>query len=681
LPPPLRERLRDGLAAWRRLGLLTGACRLAQLLAGRLALYWRRWWLARHPLRVRPDELRAALGGLSAAEALRGVALEALPTVRAFEDSLASLPPERRERLLRSADAVAAHIFDLLGSGPTDLGPRIDWRRDFKAGRAWPRVHRSRVRISHPDGSDIKVPWELSRFQHLPLLAAAFRLTGERRYLDEIGAQLLDWIDANPVEFGVNWACTMDVAIRAANWIAALAIIAGDGRGAAAPWLDDALASLLLHGRFIRSHLEWAPTRGNHYLSDVAGLLVVAALFSAGAEGRAWAGWATREILAELDHQVRPDGCDHEASIPYHRLVAELFICGLHAAEALTPGGVPSCAWERVAGMLRFTAAYTRPDGLAPQMGDADDGRFLPLADYGTLEHRCHDHLFAQERCRPRSIPRPGASALPTPSLREQAPRRHRSAPGAPPRPTDGHCAFPHGGWFVMRWELMHAIVRCGDVGLGGVGCHAHCDQLAFELVAGAQPLIVDPGSYVYTADLAARVAFRATAAHSTLELDGIEQNPIREDRPFQMEDRTHAELLHWRADGARARFEGIHRGYERLDPPATHERRIDFDGEELTLTITDTIRSEGAHSLRWSLPLAPCELELNGCAALARFPGAVNLSVHAPGLELERFDGWCSPSYGVRRRAPILRAHRRSVPGEDLATIALRVSSAAACQ
>ena len=675
MPPPLRERLRDGLAAWRRLGLLAGARTLAQLLAGRLALYGRRRWLAWRPLRVRPGELRAALGGPSAAEALRGAALEALPTVRAFEGSLASLPLQRRERLLRAADAVAAHVFDLLGSGPTDLGPRIDWQRDFKAGRAWPRVHRSRVRISYPDGSDIKVPWELSRFQHLPLLAAAFRVTGERRYLDEIGAQLRDWIDANPVEFGVNWACTMDVAIRAANWIAALAILAGEERGAAVPWLDDVLASLLLHGRFIRSHLEWAPTRGNHYLSDVAGLLVVAALFSTGAEGRAWGEWATREILAELDHQVRADGCDHEASIPYHRLVAELFICGLHAAEALTPGGVPSRAWDRVADMLRFTAAYTHPDGLAPQMGDADDGRFLPLADYGTLEHRRHDHLFAQERCRPRCTPRPSACAPPTPSPREeQASRRHRPAPAAPRGPMDGHCAFPQGGWFVMRWDTLHAVIRCGDVGLGGVGCHAHCDQLAFELSFDAQPLIVDPGSYVYTADPAARVAFRATAAHATLEIDGVEQNPIRADRPFQMEDRTRAELLHWRADGARATFVGAHHGYERLGRPATHERRIDFDGEARTVRITDTVRSDGDHWLRWTLPLAPSEVELDGCRATARFPSGTRLSIEAPGLALELAGGWCSPSYGVRHPAPVLRARRHGSPGEDVAVFTLGV-------
>src|SRR5262249_44688260 len=102
------------------------------------------------------------------------------------------------------------------------------------------------------------------------------------------------------------------------------------------------------------------------------------------------------------------DGCDHEASIPYHRLVTELFICGLAAAEALVPDAVSDEDRERLDRMLQFVRDYTRPDGLAPQVGDADDGRFLPLLDYGRRDPRSHHHLFAQagRTSRPHHRPR-----------------------------------------------------------------------------------------------------------------------------------------------------------------------------------------------------------------------------------------------------------------------------------
>src|SRR5436190_4058411 len=425
---------------------------------------------------------------------------------------------DRAERtdLMRRADDVLAHRFDFLGSGPVKLGGKIDWQRDFKSGRRWPLRHISGVPISYPDDSDIKVPWELSRFQHLPLLAGAHRLTGEARYLDEIGAQLADWIASNPVEFGANWACTMDVAIRAANWTAALALCAEAAAGS--EWLEPAVGSLLLHGRFIRGHLEWAESRGNHYLSDVVGLLPVAALFSAGAEGRAWAQWAAAELVAEMDHQVRADGCDHEASIPYHRLVTELFVCGGQAVDALLPDALPARFRARLELMLDFVAAYTRPDGLAPQVGDADDGRFLPLGDYAAADPRSHLHLFAQ------------------------AGRRHA--------PIAASAALPEGGFYVLRGGDLYAIVRCGDVGVGGLGSHAHNDQLAFELSWRGHPLVVDPGSYLYTADPAARNMFRSTAFHAALRIDGAEQNALSGTRLFALDDRTRAEALVWDAAG-----------------------------------------------------------------------------------------------------------------------------------
>jgi hypothetical protein len=47
--------------------------------------------------------------------------------------------PEVYNAILHDAEDAMAHRFDLLGSGPTQLGPTIDWSRDFKSGFRWPR--------------------------------------------------------------------------------------------------------------------------------------------------------------------------------------------------------------------------------------------------------------------------------------------------------------------------------------------------------------------------------------------------------------------------------------------------------------------------------------------------------------------------------------------------------------
>jgi uncharacterized heparinase superfamily protein len=620
------------------MGLLRGAVQAARLAIRTVRAPLHRLRIRARPPRVRAAAVASAYGGELIA-ALEERVLPSMPTVARFAERLNTLPSDERRDLIAVAESVAAHRFDLLGSGPTDLGGEIAWERDFKNGRSWPLRHISRVPLVFDDGSDIKVPWELSRFQHLPVLAAAWRLTGRPRYLDEIAAQLDSWIERNPVEFGPNWACTMDVAIRASNWVATLALL-GE-HAAREPWSTRVVESLLLHGRFIRSHLEWAEVRGNHYLSDVVGLLPVAALFHAGREGRRWVEWAAAELEKELEHQVRPDGCDHEASIPYHRLVTELFVCGTQAVEALLPGRLPRSHHEQIRRMLDFTRDYTRADGLAPQIGDADDGRFLPLGEHCRADPRSHLHLFEQAR--------------------------------VAYEPARGNAAYPDGGYWIMRSGPLYAIVRCGDVGVGGLGSHAHNDQLSFELAIGPRPLVIDPGSYIYTGDLEARAQFRSTAFHSTLRIGRSEQNPIRTDAPFRLEDLTRARCTEWVPRVGQAAFAGEHSGYERLRPAATHARRIELS--ERNLSIRDVVTCAGEQELEWTFPLAPCDVAISIGRAVAEFEGA-RLTVESPGLDFTVEEGWYSPSYGVRRPTPFLRARRRSRRGRDETTFELRAEA-----
>jgi hypothetical protein len=295
-------------------------------------------------------------------------------------------------------------------------------------------------------------------------------------------------------------------------------------------------------------------------------------------------------------------------------------MCGAQHAEALCPGVLSPAFHERLDLMLAFVGDYVRPDGLAPQAGDADDGRYLPLGDYAGADQRDHRHLFRQAG-RPLPAPR-------------------------------GHVAHAEGGWYVMRHDALWAIVRCGDVGLEGVGAHAHNDQLSFELCLGGQPLVVDPGTYLYTPDPAARNAFRATAAHATLQIDGREQNPLRSDYLFSVEDRAKARALAWEADGPRAAFAGEHVGFD----PVVHRRRVTFDGEAGTFQVDDEVT--GGERLQWSFPLAPgAQVEVAGALARARWPSAT-LTLEAPeGVAWTVEDGWVSPGYGVRVAALVLRA------------------------
>ena len=309
--------------------------------------------------------------------------------------------PESIEQTINDADEICNHIFDLLGSGKVKLGEEIDWHLDFKSGFRWDsKVYYigTGTHVTLDDDSDVKVPWELSRCQHFVTLGKAYwynkqsKIDGEK-YAREFVNQISDWIDANPVELGVNWSCTMDVAIRAVNWIWGYYFFC-DSPSLTNEFKIKIFKSLFLHGRHIINNLEFGRIRGNHYLSDIAGLVYLGIFFQETKEGKKWLEKGLNALKEEMEFQVYPDGVDFEGSISYHRLVTELF---LSATLLCLKNGISFPQWymDRLEKMIEFVMYYTKPDGTAPQIGDNDDGRLHILSNYGDWNRLDHRYLLS----------------------------------------------------------------------------------------------------------------------------------------------------------------------------------------------------------------------------------------------------------------------------------------------
>lgn len=562
--------------------------------------------------------------------------------------------PERRARILARAAEAVAHRVSFLGADPVALGQRLPWHADFVSGYVWDGgiYYKDLVPILEREfgrGRDVKIPWELSRCQHLPALGQAAWLTGDPRYYDEFRAQVTDWIRANRPPFGVNWACTMDVAIRAVNWIWAYALFR-DEVLQDLPFASLLFRSLFAHGRYVAANLEnGTGVTSNHYLADLAGLLFLGVLFRGSPEADAWKGTAIAEIAREIEIQTWPDGADWEASTAYHRLVTEIALTALLLMER--SGFRLPALRERVAGMLEYLAHYSKPDGLAPQIGDNDDGRLQILGEYDA-DRRDHRHLLAVA----------GAAwgdarlfGLAGPRWEEAvwfcgpdavARLLEREAP-APP----GSRLFPHAGVAVLRHGDVYALIDAGPVGLGGRGAHAHNDTLAVEIQAAGRDLIVDPGTGGYTRDLEQRRRFRATAAHNTVRVDGEEINPLPDD-PFALPGVDRPSIRRFVSRRGFDLVEAEHRGYLRLPDPVLHRRLLLLNKRTRRILIEDHLEGRGPHRLEFFFHLAPgTEAFVEDDLSAACRSGPVRFRIRptlAPaGLRALRREDQFSPGYG----------------------------------
>jgi hypothetical protein len=253
------------------------------------------------------------------------------------------------ERAIEHAGLSTRHVFDILGSGEVYLGEPIDWHTGFKTGYRWdPGSYFTEIQIPYGKG-DIKVPWELSRFQHATALGQAYWLTGAERYARAFVSQVSHWIDDNPPRFGVNWACPMDIAIRACNWIAGLYCFRGSHE-LTPEFMLKILKSLALHGTHIRNNLEYSEhLTSNHYLSDIVGLVCIGVMYPELKDAEEWKTFGIGELKKEMQKQVYPDGCDFEGSTCYHRLVLELFFYATLTAAVNDPSFTGSNGlWRRV---------------------------------------------------------------------------------------------------------------------------------------------------------------------------------------------------------------------------------------------------------------------------------------------------------------------------------------------
>jgi uncharacterized heparinase superfamily protein len=518
-------------------------------------------------------------------------------------DWCAQLPGEEADLLRVRARAALDRRVTLLGAVDVQLGTPIDWHTDIKTGVGWqPRFHKDIEYNNLDKPSDVKLPWELSRMQWLMPVAQVYLLDRDETYAKCVREVIEEWIDANPYAMSVNWSCTMDVALRLMTWTWMFHALHDSKAWNDAGFRGKFLASLYLHGRFVERNLEKSEVNGNHYTADAAGLVFAGLFFGGGRDADRWQRLGWRILSDELPLQVTPDGVDHEASVPYHRLVAELFL--FPAAYRLAVGlPVAEDYRSRVIAMGEFAASYSRDDGTVPLVGDADDARTLPFGVQPINDHRYLVALIADilgsEKLAAAYRGGPMAELLFL-----LGPDRAR-AMAARKLPARTSAAFPQAGNYVMANDRDHVFIDCGPVGLAGRGGHGHNDCLSFEAVLNGVHLVTDAGAYLYTASVVDRNLFRSTAYHNTPRLDGQEINRfISPDDLWNLVYDAVPDVHEWTPGPLMDVLDASHAGYQRLSTPVRVNRRMTLEHAAHRLTIVDRFLSASKIEHTVEIPL-----------------------------------------------------------------------------
>jgi hypothetical protein len=536
------------------------------------------------------------------------------------------------------AQKILTHEFPIFGT-EIKTGPSIDWRRDYKNAKPnGTRYFRLVPYLDLDRTGDHKWIWELNRHQHLVVLAQAFLLSGNSEYLREIENQIRQWLQQNPFQRGMNWTSALEVAFRAMSW-AWVTHLAG-------PHLTRDIREkiewgLYLHSLYLGNNLSVYFSPNTHLLGEAVALHALGILFPHLPNARHAREIGGQLVRTQMNKQVREDGSHFEQSTYYHVYALDMFL--FHAVLEAPD----ECYLSKLERMAEFLNRLLGADRRLPFLGDDDGGRwFHPYGErdtFGRATLACCNILFGEERwpCEVADYHSQACWWLP---LKDDLPSVALSRDALTSK------FFPDSGLIFLEAANSKIVLDAGPMGSGSAG-HSHADALSLTANIGGVDWLIDPGTFTYVGDAQDRNAFRGTAAHNTIRIDGLDQaDPAG---PFRWVNTPTVELLRRDSSAAEDVVEAkcSYRGFE-------HWRSMRFLKPFALLVVDHVQGPKGEHLLEqfWHV-------------------GHENLQNRFAFVEKpEMLSGWRSRCFGQREPAFVMRVMKRApLPAVMAAGICLR--------
>ncbi len=528
-------------------------------------------------LQKRLDDLRCVVG-LPAARpkrigaAVTGTYFLETHQVKAVVRELEDRAPHLVADLIRRAEKICARRFDLLGYPDLNFGGDIDWSLDPVSSKRSPRTPWRRTPyLDYDKVGDHKVVWELGRHQHLTVLARAWRLSGQERFLFEAIDQFRDFQRKNPYPRGIHWTSALEVAFRSLSWLWLWRLADGSDERQK-DFRDELEAGLGQAAAYLERFLSTYFSPNTHLLGEALALYAIGSVCRGFEASARWRELGRDILISEVKRQVHSDGGYFEQSTYYHVYALDMYLHFLALAEANRdelPQDLRKLV-ERMADWLwRLSAG-----GLPARFGDDDGGRLFDGArnrPKHLLDPLCTAALLFR---------RPdlkGASG----DLREEtlwllgpdaAKRFDALAIADDPQPSKRH---DDSGFHVLVADGGPRSAVVFDAGPMGAlsGGHGHADALSLQWARNGRYVLLDPGTGRYPRQTPERNLLRGSASHSTVCLDRL--NQAEPAGSFGWEALPDARTERFVTSKALDLAVGSHSGYERLSPPAVHRRWV----------------------------------------------------------------------------------------------------------
>lgn len=476
---------------------------------------------------------------------------------------LQSLPVSAKTHLISQANKAVEGKILAFSSIELNFGSPVDWFVNPLTGQRVSSTYKW-FKISDFDDQqgDIKIYWEVSRFNQALLFARAALLTGDERYHASYSDQLASWLRENPYSFGPNYKCGQENALRMMNVLIANSTFSFLGMSTEQD--EENVRELVSRSyRRIQANFFYADKciRNNHTLSELCGLVI--------------GSWCCNEsdkcakFFEKLDkefcRQFLSDGGYIQWSFNYQRFalqLAELVMCLQKRLQLCLSDEAVSRFSESVS--LLYQVQLT--DGTLPNYGSNDGALIFPLSSCTFRDYRPLVACLARQtgHCSPyvpgvwdeESLwfgardPRVGTALIQSPSA-----------------------AFDQAGLYSLRSSKVSAMMVIQDFKNHRP---AHMDQLHLDVSCGDKNILSDGGTYSYASELGDELI--RTRSHNTAVV-GLDQ----------MTKHGAFLLYNWTRRRRAVIIDGQFTGSYTSRDGYTHERKVAIENDG-SLCIEDSV-------------------------------------------------------------------------------------------
>ena len=260
--------------------------------------------------------------------------------------------------------------FRLFFDQPLSLGAWKNWCFHEEESN---KEHWTASPINSILGNDIKLTWDLSRFQWLIESSLAFRYTGNPKLLEVIELQLKSWCESNKKNEGVNWVCGQECAIRTLHFIISTELLSSVCRQNK----DFIVEFIVSHLRRIDASLIYSISQDNNHGVTESAVLYIGALYldneqlccASNTELVKWRKKGKKFFINRIKRLVLKDGGFAMYSSNYHRSVLNLLVMVKVLEARYTKHGIGELLYSQARKMIVWLEA----------LADVNSGEFSNL--------------------------------------------------------------------------------------------------------------------------------------------------------------------------------------------------------------------------------------------------------------------------------------------------------------